>query len=196
LQDEERTSAFVAEHEGTILDYSRMNVSQVTMRLLVDLALRQKLAEKIAAMFNGKKINNTENRAVLHVALRSPRDADPIYVDGVDVIQQVHDSLDKVREFSEAVRKGKKRGATGKMLKNIVAVGIGGSYLGPEFVHEAFKTQEYPEREHSEKYRLRFLSNVDPVDVRRTLYDLDPEETLVVVISKTFTTAETMLNAR
>eukprot|EP00752_Nemacystus_decipiens_P008193 g7329.t1 len=193
---ENRSLALSAEFEGTILDYSRMNVSELTMKLLFDLAKRQDLKEKIAAMFNGEKINNTEDRAVLHVALRAHRDDPPIYVDGVNVIRQVHDTLDQVKEFSERVRSGELVGATGKNLINIVAVGIGGSYLGPEFVHEAFKTQEYAGREEAEGYRLRFLSNVDPVDVRRTLYDLDPEETLVVVISKTFTTAETMLNAR
>ncbi|CAN0207401.1 unnamed protein product [Pylaiella littoralis] len=193
---EYRSLALSAEFEGTILDYSRMNVSQLTMKLLLDLAKRQDLKEKISAMFNGEKINNTEDRAVLHVALRSHREDPPIIVDGVDVIKQVHDTLDEVKDFSERVRSGELKGATGKHLTNIVAVGIGGSYLGPEFVHEAFKTQEYAGREKAETYRLRFLSNVDPVDVRRTLYDLDPEETLVVVISKTFTTAETMLNAR
>ncbi|CAM9963775.1 unnamed protein product [Ectocarpus sp. 4 AP-2014] len=134
---EDRSLALSAEFEGTILDYSRMNVSQLTMKLLFDLAKRQNLNKRITAMFEGEKINNTENRAVLHVALRSHRDDPPIYVDDVDVIQQVHDTLDKVKDFSERVRSGELRGATGKNLVNIVAVGIGGSYLGPEFVHEA-----------------------------------------------------------
>ncbi|CAN0242335.1 unnamed protein product, partial [Ectocarpus fasciculatus] len=107
------------------------------MKLLLDLAKRQNLNKRITAMFEGEKINNTENRAVLHVALRSHRDDPPIYVDDVDVIQQVHDTLDQVKDFSERVRSGELRGATGKNLVNIVAVGIGGSYLGPEFVHEA-----------------------------------------------------------
>ncbi|CAM9324653.1 unnamed protein product [Chrysoparadoxa australica] len=196
LTDESRSEALTAEFEGTYLDYSRNQVSERTMQLLHDLAKRQGLGEKIKAMFRGDKINTSEGRAVLHTALRAARDDEAVFVDGVNVLEQVHDSLDKVRAFSDSVRSGKWRGHTGKKIKNFVAIGIGGSYLGPEFVHEAFKTEEYPGQDENDQYSLRFLSNVDPVDVRRTLYDLDPEETLCIIISKTFTTAETMLNAR
>lgn len=197
MSDAERAETLTAEFEGSFLDYSRMQVSPRTMQLLFALARRQKLQQKIAAMCRGDKINNTEDRAVLHTALRAARDDDPIIVDGVNVVEEVHKVLDKVKSFSEAVRSGEQRGFRGKLIRNIVAVGIGGSYLGPEFVHEAFRTeQQHEDQDRNEYYRLRFLSNVDPVDVRRTLYDLDPEETLIIVISKTFTTAETMLNAR
>jgi glucose-6-phosphate isomerase len=191
-----RCEALTAEFEGVFLDYSRMQVSQRTMQLLLALAKRQGLEEKIQAMVRGDPINATEGRAVLHTALRAAPDDEPVMVNGVNVISEVHSVLDKVKTFSEQVRSGERRGATGRLLRNIVAVGIGGSYLGPEFVHEAFKTEVTSRSDRSEFYRLRFLSNVDPVDVRRTLYDLNPEETLVIVISKTFTTAETMLNAR
>jgi len=197
MNDSTRCQALTAEFEGTYLDYSHMQVTRRTMDLLFALARRQKLPEKIQAMFKGDKINVTEERAVLHTALRSSPNDPPIFVDGENVIEQVHSVLEKVRKFSEAVRNGEQKGATGKLIRNIVAVGIGGSYLGPEFVHEAFCTaQQYAGEGMNEFYRLRFLSNVDPVDVRRTLYDLDPEDTLIIVISKTFTTAETMLNAR
>ena len=176
------------------------------MDLLLDLAERQKLKERIDAMVTGEKINWTEDRAVLHTALRAERspkidnadnavDEDRIIVDGEDVMEEVWDVLDQIKYFTEAVRSGEIRGFTGKRLRNIISVGIGGSYLGPEFLHECLKTE--PEGiNKSLGYTLRFLSNVDPVDVERACADLDPEETLVVIVSKTFTTAETMLNAR
>jgi len=148
-------------------------------------------------MVTGKKINFTEDRAVLHTALRSDRvrDKGSVILDGVDVVEEVHDVLDRVKAFTERVRSGDLRGYTGKRLRNIISVGIGGSYLGPEFLHECLKTE--PEGINSALgYTLRFLSNVDPVDVERACADLDPEETLIVVVSKTFTTSETMLNAR
>ncbi len=195
MKNERRCSQLTAEFEGSFLDYSRMQVTQRTMVLLSALAKRQRVEEKIAAMYRGDPINMTERRPVLHTALRSTLDDKPIIVSGENVIEQVHEVLQRVRRFSELVRSGAKRGATGKHFRNIVAVGIGGSYLGPEFVHEAFTTEVTSHAE-STFYRLRFLSNVDPVDVRRTLYDLDPQETIVIIISKTFTTAETMLNAR
>jgi glucose-6-phosphate isomerase len=147
-------------------------------------------------MFEGEKINFTEDRAVLHTALRADRSkVGTVHVDGVDAIQEVHEVLDQVKYFTDAVRSGEILGYTGKRMRNIVSVGIGGSYLGPEFVHECLKTE--PEGINSALgYSLHFLSNVDPVDVERTCADLDPEETLIVIVSKTFTTAETMLNAR
>lgn len=200
LQDQERSDEMFAQHDGVYLDYSRQSVTLETMELLFDLAEKQKLEEKIDAMVSGKKINWTEDRAVLHTALRAERKEEQtvkkeIIVDGDDVLDEVWDVLDQIKYFTEAVRSGEIRGFTGKRLRNIISVGIGGSYLGPEFLHECLKTE--PEGiNKSLGYTLRFLSNVDPVDVERACADLDPEETLVVVVSKTFTTAETMLNAR
>eukprot|EP00531_Pseudo-nitzschia_arenysensis_P006334 CAMPEP_0116127454 /NCGR_PEP_ID=MMETSP0329-20121206/6848_1 /TAXON_ID=697910 /ORGANISM="Pseudo-nitzschia arenysensis, Strain B593" /LENGTH=808 /DNA_ID=CAMNT_0003621553 /DNA_START=281 /DNA_END=2707 /DNA_ORIENTATION=+ len=194
LQDEERAQAMFAEHDGVYLDYSRQRATSKTMELLQDLAKTQRLEERIKDMVTGKKINFTEKRAVLHTALR----ADPseeIFVDDVNVVEEVHQVLDQIKYFSEGVRNGDILGYTGKRLRNIISVGIGGSYLGPEFLHEVLKTE--PEGINSALgYNLRFLANVDPIDVERTCADLDPEETLIVVVSKTFTTAETMLNAR
>ncbi|CAD6266858.1 unnamed protein product [Miscanthus lutarioriparius] len=152
-----------------------------------------KLKEKIEKMFKGGKIKSTENRSVLHVALRAPRDA-VINSDGVNVVHEVWSVKDKIKEFSDTFRSGSWVGATGKPLTNVVSVGIGGSFLGPLFVHTALQTD--PEAAECAKgQQLRFLANVDPVDVARSIKDLDPETTLVVVVSKTFTTAETMLNA-
>ncbi|TVU44769.1 hypothetical protein EJB05_04225 [Eragrostis curvula] len=174
MADADRCKAMTAEFEGIFLDYSRQRATGETMEKLLKLAEAAKLKEKIEKMFKGDKINSTENRSVLHVALRAPRDA-VINSDGVNVVPEV--------------------GATGKALTNVVSVGIGGSFLGPLFVHTALQTD--PEAAECAKGRqLRFLANVDPVDVARSIKDLDPETTLVVVVSKTFTTAETMLNAR
>ena len=196
LQDKERCEAMYAEHDGVYLDFSRQRATLETMKLLLDLAERQNLKGQIEAMFNGEKINFTEERAVLHTALRADRSREgTVIVDGVDAIKEVHEVLDQIKEFTEGVRSGAIRGYTGKRLRNIVSVGIGGSYLGPEFLHEVLKTE--PEGTNAALgYDLRFLANVDPVDVERTCADLDPEETLIVIVSKTFTTAETMLNAR
>ncbi len=197
MQDAVRSEALYATHDGVYLDYSRQRVTTETMKLLGDLAKRQDLRGKIEAMFRGDKINFTEDRAVLHTALRASRSkiGTVLVDDDVDAIQEVHDVLDQIKVFTNGVRSGQLRGYTGKRLRNIVSVGIGGSYLGPEFVHECLKTE--PEGITAALgYNLRFLSNVDPVDVERTCADLDPEETLIVIVSKTFTTAETMLNAK
>lgn len=194
LQDEDRCDKMYAEHDGVYLDYSRQRVTIQTLDLLQDLAKRQKLEESIQAMVSGEKINFTEKRAVLHTALRADR-SEEVMVDGQNVIEEVHEVLDQIKQFTEGVRSGTLRGYTGRRLRNIVSVGIGGSYLGPEFLHEVLKTE--PEGINSALgYSLRFLANVDPVDVERTCADLDPEETLILIVSKTFTTAETMLNAR
>lgn len=194
LLDPERCNAMTASHAGILLDYSRQRLTLDTLSLLFDLARRTKVPDKIAAMFAGEKINSTEGRAVLHVALRAPRDAS-ILVDGVDVVPQVYGVLDKIKAFSDKVRAGDWLGATGKPLLDVIAVGIGGSYLGPEFVYEALRMD--PKAAAAAKgRRLRFLANVDPVDAFRAREGLDPETTLVLVISKTFTTAETMLNAK
>lgn len=196
LQDQARSDSMWATHDGVYLDYSRQRVTTETMKFLYALAEKQDLKGKIQEMVSGTKINFTEDRAVLHTALRADRsEAGTVMVDGQDVIEEVHEVLDQIKAFTEGVRSGKILGYTGKPLRNIVSVGIGGSFLGPEFLHECLKTE--PEGIHNSLgYNLRFLSNVDPVDVERTCADLDPEETLVVVVSKTFTTAETMLNAR
>ena len=195
LKDKTRCDNMVVIHDGVYVDYSRQQATAETMQLLLDLANKQDLKGRIDAMVSGEKINFTEERAVLHTALRTDRNNPPVIVDGVNVIEEVHQVLDQVKHFTDGVRQGAILGYTGRRLRNIVSVGIGGSYLGPEFLHEVLKTE--PEGINSALgYSLRFLSNVDPVDVERTCADLNPEETLIVVVSKTFTTAETMLNAR
>jgi len=196
LKDEVRCNQMYAAYDGVYLDYSRQRVTFETMKFLYELAEKQNLKGKMDAMVNGEKINFTEDRAVLHTALRAERELEgTVMVDNMDVIKEVHEVLDQIKAFTDGVRSGSIRGYTGKRLRNIVSVGIGGSYLGPEFLHECLKTE--PEGINSALgYSLRFLSNVDPVDVERTCADLDPEETLIVIVSKTFTTAETMLNAR
>ncbi|KAG8061086.1 hypothetical protein GUJ93_ZPchr0003g16806 [Zizania palustris] len=194
MGDADRCNALTAEYEGIFLDYSRQRATGETMGKLFKLAEAANLKEKIEKMFRGDKINTTENRSVLHVALRAPRDA-VINSDGVNVVPEVWGVKDKIKQFSETFRSGSWVGATGKALTNVVSVGIGGSFLGPLFVHTALQTD--PEAaKYAEGRQLRFLANVDPVDVARSIKDLDPETTLVVVVSKTFTTAETMLNAR
>jgi len=196
LKDEERCDSMFATHDGVYYDYSRQQATSETMDLLFNLAEKQELTSRIDQMFSGEKINFTEDRAVLHTALRASRDeAGTVFVDGLDAIQEVHEVLDQIKAFTEAFRSGQLTGYTGKRMRNIVSVGIGGSYLGPEFLHEVLKTEAEGVTS-SLGYSLRFLANVDPVDVERTCADLDPEETLIIVVSKTFTTAETMLNAR
>jgi len=198
LKDEKRCEDMFAVHDGVYLDYSRQRISLETMDMLLALAEKQNLKERIDAMVRGEKINWTEDRAVLHTALRGKRPSKndkKLVVDDENVMEEVWEVLDQIKYFTEAVRSGEITGFTGKRLRNIISVGIGGSYLGPEFLHECLKTE--PEGiNKSLGYTLRFLSNVDPVDVERACADLDPEETLVVIVSKTFTTAETMLNAR
>eukprot|EP00604_Paraphysomonas_vestita_P003166 CAMPEP_0174821094 /NCGR_PEP_ID=MMETSP1107-20130205/5382_1 /TAXON_ID=36770 /ORGANISM="Paraphysomonas vestita, Strain GFlagA" /LENGTH=496 /DNA_ID=CAMNT_0016037769 /DNA_START=242 /DNA_END=1728 /DNA_ORIENTATION=+ len=164
------------------------------MDLLFDLAGVAGLDIKRAAMGAGNHINSTEDRAVMHMALRSPATKSFI-VDGVDVVPDVHSVLNKITSFSESVRNKQWVGATGRPIVNIISVGIGGSYLGPEFVYEALRTDPVG-KVTSQGRTLRFLANVDPVDVARATHGLDPTETLVVIVSKTFTTAETMLNAK
>lgn len=194
LQDKDRCYAMTAEHNGVVLDYSRQNATTETMDMLFDLASAAGLEEKRTRMGTGQHINNTEDRAVMHIALRAPRDK-AFHIDGENVVPAVHGVLDRVAAFAAKVRNGEWLGATGKPLTSVVSIGIGGSYLGPEFVFEALRTD--PEASAAAEGRsLRFLANVDPVDVARALAGLDPETTLVVIVSKTFTTAETMLNAR
>ncbi|QCD94982.1 glucose-6-phosphate isomerase, cytosolic-like [Vigna unguiculata] len=194
LSNEERSRSMVVEFDGILLDYSRQLATVETREKLFKLAEVASLKEKINRMYKGEHINSTENRSVLHVALRAPRDS-VIQSDGKNVVPDVWNVLDKIKEFSERIRSGSWVGATGKQLKDVVAVGIGGSFLGPLFVHTALQTD--PEAIESARGRqLRFLANVDPIDVARNITGLNPETTLVVIVSKTFTTAETMLNAR
>uniref|UniRef100_A0A2C9U032 Glucose-6-phosphate isomerase n=1 Tax=Manihot esculenta TaxID=3983 RepID=A0A2C9U032_MANES len=194
LSDTERCKSMTVEFDGIVLDYSRQQATVHTVDKLYNLAEAALLKEKIHRMFNGERINSTEDRSVLHVALRAARNA-VINSDGKNVVPYVWNVLDKIKEFSERVRNGSWVGATGKALTNVIAIGIGGSFLGPLFVHTALQTDS--EASQCAKGRqLRFLANVDPIDVARNIAGLNPETTLVVVVSKTFTTAETMLNAR
>jgi len=194
LQDPKRSAALTAEHDGVLLDFSRQNATEGTLAMLLDLAKAAKLSERLKAMAKGEKINTTENRSVLHIALRADAKT-KIIIDGQDQVAEVHKVLKQIKGFSDKVRSGKWKGATGKKLTDVVAIGIGGSYLGPEFVYEALRTDPAAAKA-AQGRRLRFLANVDPIDVTRALDGLEPATTLVVVISKTFTTAETMLNAK
>ena len=194
LQDAGRTDALSFEHGGILVDFSRQNCTTETLSLLLDLARERGIEASIASMFNGTHINETEDRAVLHVALRAGRDA-TIFDQGENVVPQVWSVLDKIKAFSSKVRDGEWKGVTGKKLTHVVAIGIGGSYLGPAFVHTALENE--PEAFDAAMGRkLTFLANVDPVDCVDALKDADPETTLAVIVSKTFTTAETMRNAR
>jgi glucose-6-phosphate isomerase len=187
--DPKRGEKLTAEAAGLFLDYSKNRVTEKTLKLLLQLADESGLRAKIDAMFAGEKINITENRAVLHVALRAPRDA-KIFVDGKNVVPEVRAVLDKMAAFSNRVRSGEWKGHTGKRIKNIINVGIGGSDLGPVMAYEALK--HYSER----SLTFRFVSNVDGIDFVEATHDLDPAETLFIISSKTFTTLETMTNAQ
>jgi len=187
--DPKRSERMTAEGAGLFLDYSKNRVTDETLQLLLQLAEESGLRSRIDAMFRGEKINPTENRAVLHVALRAPRGAS-IFVDGENVVDQVHAVLDKMAGFSNRVRSGAWKGHTGKPIRNVVNIGIGGSDLGPVMAYEALK--HYSER----SLTFRFVSNVDGTDFVEATRDLDPGETLFIVSSKTFTTLETMTNAR
>ncbi|KAL1546732.1 glucose-6-phosphate isomerase [Salvia divinorum] len=194
MSDAKRCQSMMVEFDGLLLDYSRQCATVDTFNKLNKLAEAAHLKEKINLMFNGERINSTESRSVLHVALRAPRGS-VINSDGKNVVPDVWQVLDKIKDFSDRVRSGAWVGATGKALTNVIAIGIGGSFLGPLFVHTALQTD--PEAAPLASGRkLHFLANVDPIDVARNITGLDPETTLVVVVSKTFTTAETMLNAR
>ncbi len=187
--DPKRGERLTAEGAGLFLDYSKNRVTDETLKLLVQLATESDLSGRIEAMFSGERINVTENRAVLHVALRAPRGAS-IVVDGKNVVPEVHEVLDKMAAFSNRVRSGEWKGHTGKRIKNIVNIGIGGSDLGPVMAYEALR--HYTDR----NLTFRFVSNVDGIDFVEATRDLDPAETLFIVSSKTFTTLETMTNAQ
>jgi glucose-6-phosphate isomerase len=186
--DPKRGSRLTAEAAGLFLDYSKNRVTDQTLKLLLQLAKESGLRERMDAMFRGEKINITENRAVLHVALRAPREA-TILVDGQNVVPGVHAVLDKMADFAHRVRRGEWKGHTGKRIRNIINIGIGGSDLGPVMAYEALR--HYSER----SLTFRFVSNVDGIDLVEATCDLDAAETLFIVSSKTFTTLETMANA-
>ena len=186
--DSKRGERMTAEAVGLFLDYSKNRITDETVKLLLQLAEESGLRGRIDAMFRGDKINITEDRAVLHVALRAPKGTSFV-VDGEDVVPQVHDVLDRMADFSHRVRSGEWKGHTGKRIRNVINIGIGGSDLGPVMAYEALK--HYSER----AMTFRFVSNVDSTDFAEAVRDLDPSETLFIVSSKTFTTLETMTNA-
>jgi glucose-6-phosphate isomerase len=187
-EDPKRGERMTAEATGLFLDYSKNRITDETLKLLIQLAEESGLRDRIEAMFRGEKINITENRAVLHVALRAPRGAS-IVVDGENVVPLVHAVLDKMTEFSNRVRSGEWKGGTGKRIRNVVNIGIGGSDLGPVMAYEALK--HYTDR----ALTFRFVSNIDATDFAEAVHGLNPSETLFIVSSKTFTTLETMTNA-
>lgn len=188
-QDAQRGVKMTAQGAGLFLDYSKNRIHDGTLGLLLKLAEEAGLRAKIDAMFRGDKINITENRAVLHTALRAPKGA-TITVDGENVVPQVHAVLDKMAAFCDRVRKGEWKGHTGKRIRNVVNIGIGGSDLGPVMAYEALR--HYTDR----SMAFRFVSNVDGTDFVEATHDLDPSETLFIISSKTFTTLETMTNAQ
>src|SRR5207245_4327401 len=187
--DPKRGQRMTVEAVGLYLEYSKNRITDETFYLLLQLAGESGLRARIDAMFRGDKINITEQRAVLHVALRAPKDAS-IIVDGKNVVPEVHEVLDRMADFSERVRSGEWKGHTGKRIRNVINIGIGGSDLGPVMAYEALK--HYSER----AMTFRFVSNLDGTDFAEAVRDLDPSETLFIISSKTFTTLETMTNGQ
>jgi glucose-6-phosphate isomerase len=187
-QDPGRGERFSAEAEGIYLDYSKNRITAETIRLLLDLAKESGVAEQRAAMFRGDHINVSEDRAVLHVALRMPKDAS-LVVDGVDVVREVHTVLEQMTDFAHRIRSGAWTGHTGKRIRNVINIGIGGSDLGPVMAYEALR--HYSQRD----LTFRFVSNVDATDLVEAIRDLNAEETLFIISSKTFGTIETLTNA-
>ncbi|HEX4311084.1 MAG TPA: glucose-6-phosphate isomerase [Acidobacteriaceae bacterium] len=187
--DPGRGTRQTAEAEGIYFDYSKHRITDETLRLLLELAEQSGLRDRIDAMFSGEKINITEQRAVLHTALRAPKDA-VINVDGINVVPEVHEVLDRMADFSNRVRSGEWKGFTGKRIRNVINIGIGGSDLGPVMAYEALRY--YSQRDMT----FRFVSNVDGTDFAEATQDLDQEETMFIISSKTFTTLETMTNAQ
>jgi glucose-6-phosphate isomerase len=186
--DPQRGERLAIDAAGIYLDYSKNRITDETIRLLVNLAEECGLRERIDAMFRGEKINVTEGRAVLHVALRAPRHQS-IVVDGEDVVPKVHEVLDRMADFADRIRNGRWTGHSGKPIRNVINIGIGGSDLGPVMAYEALR--HYSKRDMT----FRFISNVDGTDFEEATRDLDPDDTLFIVSSKTFTTLETMTNA-
>src|SRR5258708_10722 len=187
-EDHNRGERLAVEAAGVYLDYSKNRITDETLKLLLQLAQESGLRDRIDAMFRGDKINVSENRAVLHVALRAPQSASIVH-DGENVVPEVHAVVDKMAAFANRLRSGVWKGHTGKRIRNVINIGIGGSDLGPVMAYEALK--HYSER----AMTFRFVSNVDGADFTEAVRDLDPAETLFIVSSKTFTTLETMTNA-
>ena len=186
--DPGRGERYTAEAAGLFLDYSKNKITAETLSLLMNLAAESGLKERIEAMFNGERINITENRAVLHIALRAPQGASVLF-EGKNVVPQVHEVLGKMALFADSIRSGSRKGHSGKTIRNVVNIGIGGSDLGPVMAYEALKC--YSDR----TITFRFISNVDSTDFAEAVIDLKAEETLFIISSKTFTTIETMTNA-
>ena len=186
--DPTRGERLTAEAVGLYFDYSKHRITDGTLDMLVQLAELSGLRDQIDAMFRGDRINLTEDRAVLHIALRAPK-GQSIMVDGEDVVPRVHEVLDRMADFADRVRSGVWKGHTGKRIRHVVNIGIGGSDLGPVMAYEALKA--YSARDMT----FRFVSNVDGTDFAEATRDLDPAETLFIISSKTFTTLETMTNA-
>ncbi|MDQ2842750.1 MAG: glucose-6-phosphate isomerase, partial [Acidobacteriota bacterium] len=187
-KDSKRADSFTLEAVGLYFDYSKNRITDDTMRLLIELADQSGLRQHIDAMFRGDRINITEKRSVLHVALRALRDAE-IFADGVNVVPEVHAVLDRMTDFANKIRSGEWKGHSGKRIRNVINIGIGGSDLGPVMAYEALKF--YSQRD----LAFRFVSNVDGTDIVEATRDLSADETLFIVSSKTFTTLETMTNA-
>ena len=186
--DENRADEMSVDFGGYHYDYSKQLASPETIKLLIACAREAGIEERIKAMFAGEAINVSEDRSVLHLALRAPK-GEEIIVDGVNVVDQVHEVLDRMGDFTDKIRSGEWKGATGKPIRNVVNIGIGGSHLGPEMATIALS--HYSDRE----MKFRFVSNVDGSDFAEKTLDLDPEETLFVIVSKTFVTLETLTNA-
>jgi len=186
--DPHRFEKFSLEHHGLILDFSKNRITSETVSLLCNLAEESGVAEWRDKMFSGEKINNTENRAVLHTALRNCSDK-PVYVDGKNVMPEINSVLDKMHRFSKKIRQGDWKGFSGKPIKDIVNIGIGGSDLGPKMVYESLKPY------HHKRLNVYFISNIDGAHIDQILEKLDPETTLFIVSSKSFNTQETLTNA-
>ena len=194
LQDESRNAQLRIQNESVLFDYSHQKITSETLQLLSSLANETHIKTQFDNMFKGDTTNTCEKRSVLHTALRMAKN-EQLVVNGVDVVKNVHDVLDKIKMYSNKIRSGAIKGFSGKPLKKIIAIGIGGSYLGTDFVYNALKSHsEYSKL--SKGFELKFIANVCPVDFYNSIKDLNVEETLVVIVSKTFTTAETMLNSR
>jgi len=193
LKDESRCGMLQKEFDGVHIDFSRQLIKSDELTSMIELAKTMNVEEKIKKMYDGVKINETEGRAVLHTATRAFRE-DKFVTDGKDIVPDVYEVLDRIDAFAEKVRSGEWKGCTGKTLTNILVVGIGGSALGTEFVYEAIRTHPDATKA-SEGLTLKILANVDPIDFKRALGEYDAEKTLCIICSKTFTTAETMMNA-
>lgn len=190
---EERNKTLIIKNENITLDCSRQQITVDVIQKLIALALKANVPEKVSSMFSGKAINKTENRSVLHIALRAKRDS-KILINGENQVPKVWNVLDSIKNFSNKVRNNEWKGFSGKSLKNVISIGIGGSYLGSEFVYESLRTDPKATKL-SQGRTLRFYANIDPLAFQRATFNLDPEETLIIVVSKSFTTRETMMNA-